>query len=493
MKDIYLIVSFFLGAAAGFLAAWFFVKSRMKTILEKTRSQSDIQIVVLEEKLEAKENDFTEIKNRFSDTEARLQKQNEITNDLNIVKAGLEQKVLQIPVLEKELSVATERIKELEKSLSEQKAAIAQLETLNAQQLKHAQEKIDLLTEARQQLTTEFQNLANRIFEEKGKVFADQNKNNLDGVLNPLREQIDVFKKKVEDVYDKETRDRVSLFEEIKNLKNLNQQISKEAVNLTNALKGDSKVQGNWGEVVLERVLEESGLQKGREYEIQTSLQDENGRRFQPDVIVRLPEGKDVIIDSKVSLKAYECYFSAKTNEDRALAFKEHIGSMRNHIKELSSKKYEDLTGVRSLDFVLMFVPIEAAFLAAIQQDRELFSAAFEKNIMVVSPSTLFVTLRTIQNIWRYEDQTQNSREIAKKAGGLYDKFVGFIESLEEVGKQLDKAKESYNMAHKRLSSGTGNLVKRTEELKKLGVTAKNNLSEALVEKAEGSDEREDN
>jgi DNA recombination protein RmuC len=485
MKDIYLIVSFVLGAAAGFLAAWFFVKSRMKALLEKTRTQSSIQIAVLEEKLESKENDFTEIKNRFSDTEDRLQKQNEITNELNIVKAGLEQKALQIPVIEKELSVAKERIRELEKSLSEQKAAIAQLETLNAQQLKQAQEKIDLLTEARQQLTTEFQNLANRIFEEKGKAFTDQNKSHLDGVLNPLREQIDVFKKKVEDVYDKETRDRVSLFEEIKNLKDLNQQISKEAVNLANALKGDSKVQGNWGEVVLERVLEESGLQKGREYEIQTSLQDEKGKRFQPDVIVRLPEGKDVIIDSKVSLKAYERYFSAETDEDSALAVKEHIGSMRNHIKELGSKKYEDLAGVRSLDFVLMFVPIEAAFLAAIQEERELFAQAFEKNIMLVSPSTLFVTLRTIQNVWRYEDQTQNSREIAKKAGDLYDKFVGFIESLEEVGKQLDKAKASYKMAHNRLSSGTGNLVKRTEDLKKLGVAARKKLPDTLVEEAE--------
>jgi DNA recombination protein RmuC len=485
MKDIYLILSFVLGAAAGFLAAWFFVKTRMKAILEKTRAQSDMQIAVLEEKLESKENDFAEIKNRFSDSETRLQKQNEITNDLNIVKAGLEEKASRIPALEKEISVAKERIKELEKSLSEQKADIAQLETLNAQQLKQAQEKIDLLTEARQQLTTEFQNLANRIFEEKGKVFADQNKNNLDGVLNPLREQIDVFKKKVDDVYDKETRDRVSLFEEIKNLKNLNQQISKEAVNLANALKGDSKVQGNWGEVVLERVLEESGLQKGREYEIQTSLQDEKGKRFQPDVIVRLPEGKDVIIDSKVSLKAYERYFSAKADEDSAQAFKEHIGSMRNHIKELSSKKYEDLEGVRSLDFVLMFVPIEAAFLAAIQQDRELFAQAFEKNIMVVSPSTLLVTLRTIQNIWRYEDQTQNSREIAKKAGDLYDKFFRFIEALEDVGKQLDKAKASYKTAHKRLSSGAGNLVKKTEDLRKLGVVARKKLPEALVEKAE--------
>ncbi len=451
MNDIHLTIYLFLSVVLGFMLAWLIIRSRFKIIAEKTKAQHRITLAVLEEKLGTRQTAFDALEDRFSESQNKL--------------------------------------KDLENRCAGQKADIARLETLNIQEQKQAEEKIRMLVEAREQLKTEFQNLANRIFEEKSRVFTDQNRNNLDGILKPLQQQIDGFKKKVEDVYDKETRDRVSLFEEIKNLKSLNLQISTEAVNLTNALKGDSKTQGDWGEVILERVLEESGLQKGREYEIQKAFYDEKGKRFQPDVIVRLPEEKDIIIDSKVSLKAYEKYFSAETNPERTIALKEHIGSIGNHIKELGTKKYEDLEGVRSLDFVLMFIPIEAAFMAAVREDRNLFSEAFEKNIMIVCPSTLLVTLRTIQNIWRNEDQTQNSKEIAKRAGDLSDKFVGFIESLEEVGRQLDKAKDTYNTAHKRLTSGSGNLIKRTEDLKKLGVAAKKKLPETLVEKAETVDE----
>jgi DNA recombination protein RmuC len=288
----------------------------------------------------------------------------------------------------------------------------------------------------------------------------------------------------VEDVYDKESKDRVSLLNEIIHLKTLNERISEDAVNLTNALKGQSKTRGSWGEMILERVLEESGLQKGREYEVQTMYASEEGQRRHPDVIVHLPEGKDIVIDSKVSLTAYEKYCTAGTEETRDKRLKEHIISIRTHIKSLSEKRYEDLEGIRTLDFVLMFLPIEGAFWTAIESEQGLFNEAFDKNIMLVSPSTLLATLRIINNIWRYEDQNKNALIIAKKAGDLYDKFVGFIEALDDVGQKIDKARESYQTARNRLTDGRGNLIKRSEELRQLGVKAQKELPAELVVQA---------
>jgi DNA recombination protein RmuC len=364
-------------------------------------------------------------------------------------------------------------------------AELAQKQTLVDEERKQAAEKIALLNEAREHLKIEFQNLAQKIFEEKSEKFVEQNRSNMDRIMVPLREQLGEFKKRVEDVYDKESRDRTALHTEINHLKELNQRISKEALNLTRALKGDSKARGNWGEVILERVLEASGLQKGREYDVQVSLKDSGGKRYQPDVVVHLPEGKQVIIDAKVSLSHYEAFYSAEDPQQKDAALKAHIDSMRTHVRSLAAKRYEELQGVHSLDFVLMFVPIEAAFLAAAEKDRELFSEAFEKNIMVVSPSTLLVTLRTIQNIWRYEYQNRYALEIAKKAGGLYDKFVGLVEALEEIGQQLDRAKGAYQKAHDRLIGGRGNLVRRTLELKDLGVKAGKELPREMIELAE--------
>ena len=271
---------------------------------------------------------------------------------------------------------------------------------------------------------------------------------------------------------------------EIVHLKSLNERISEDAINLTNALKGQSKTRGAWGEMILERVLEESGLHKGREYEVQTMYASGEGQRRHPDVIVHLPEGKDIVIDSKVSLKAYEKYCSADTDEKREKRLKEHLFSIRTHIKTLSDKRYEELDGISTLDFVIMFLPVEGAFWAAIESEQELFNEAFDKNIMLVSPSTLLATLRIINNIWRYEDQNKNALIIAKKAGDLYDKFVGFVEALDDVGLKLDKAQDSYKMARNRLVDGKGNLVRRTEELLQLGVKAQKELPEGLVVKA---------
>ena len=392
-------------------------------------------------------------------------------------RAIAEEKSSRVPGLEENLDKAKQENILLQTRMSE-------LETRLEDERKNAEEKLSLLQGARDQLKLEFQNVANKIFEDKSQKFTEQNKENIEGVLKPMRDQLLDFKKKVEDVYDKESKDRVSLLTEIVHLKSLNERISEDAINLTNALKGQSKTRGSWGEMILERVLEESGLHKGREYEVQTMYASEEGQRRHPDVIVHLPEGKDIVIDSKVSLTAYEKYCSADTDEKREKRLKEHLFSIRTHIKTLSDKRYEELDGISTLDFVIMFLPVEGAFWAAIESEQELFNEAFDKNIMLVSPSTLLATLRIINNIWRYEDQNKNALIIAKKAGDLYDKFVGFVEALDDVGLKLDKAQDSYKMARNRLADGKGNLVRRTEELRQLGVKAQKELPEGLVVQA---------
>lgn len=342
-------------------------------------------------------------------------------------------------------------------------------------------EKIALLENSKEQLTVAFKNIANEIFEDKSKKFEANSKANLSSVLNPLQEKITQFEKRVEETYDKESKERFSLAREIKGLQELNTRISEEAVNLTNALKGDNKTQGNWGELVLETILERSGLVKGREYDVQVSLKSEDGAKFQPDVIVHLPESRDIVIDSKVSLKAWDAYSSSEDPAVKAELLKQHIQSMRSHVKLLSEKDYQNLIGINSLDYVFLFMPIEAAYGAAMQQDAELFQYAFERNIIFVVPTTLLTSLRTVQNLWRLAQQNQNAQEIASKAGALYDKFVAFVEDVDEIGNKIDASKRSFEKAHNKLTSGRGNLVRRAESLKKLGAkTAKKQKSELL-------------
>jgi len=350
---------------------------------------------------------------------------------------------------------------------------------------KQFEEKLSLLNESREQLVITFKNLANEIFDDKSKKFTATNKESLNAVLNPLQERIQRFEKRVEETYDKESKERFSLAKEIENLQKLNTRISEEAINLTNALKGDNKAQGSWGEFVLESILEKSGLVKGREYEVQVSLKDEEGGKAQPDIIVHLPESRDIIIDSKVSLKAWDAYSAAKEESIKEEALKQHIASIRNHVKLLSSKDYQNLVGVNSLDYVFLFMPIEAAYSAALQEDPELFQFAFERNIIFVVPTTLLTTLKTVQNLWRLAQQNQNANEIAERAGALYDKFVAFVDDLDDVGHRIDASKKSFEKARNKLLSGRGNLVKRAESLKQLGAkTSKKqkaeNLSSAL-------------
>lgn len=355
------------------------------------------------------------------------------------------------------------------------------LEQKLADQQAHFETQLKLLEDAKTSLGQEFENLANRIFDEKQSKFSQQSKEQLENSLSPLRRDIGEFRQQVSHVYEKENADRNKLAGQISELQKQTLQISADAVSLANALRGDNKQQGNWGEFVLEKLLEDAGLTNGREYETQVALKDQQGQRRNPDIIVHLPEGRDIIIDAKVSLSDYERYFQAEDEVTRQQCLTQHLNSLRNHIKGLSMKDYESLEGVNSLDFVLIFVPVESAFMLALDSDPDMMRVAYDRGIILVSPSTLMATLRTIKNLWRYADQNRNAQLIADKAGALYDQFVLYMDAMEDIGKHLDRSKEVWDTAQKRLSSGRGNLVRRAEELKKLGAKTKKSLPESML------------
>nr|MBO2509059.1 DNA recombination protein RmuC [Gammaproteobacteria bacterium] len=364
--------------------------------------------------------------------------------------------------------------------LDAERAAL--LAELREQRDSHQQRLADLQG-ARDELRAQFAELAGKIFDEREQRFAETSQQRLGQLLDPLRERIQAFEKRVEESYQQEARERFSLARELERLQLLNQRLSDEATNLTRALQGQ-KIQGNWGELVLERVLEHAGLEKGREYQTQVSLRSSEGERFQPDVLIRLPGDKQVVVDAKVSLTAYQQLIAAGDEQQRQSALKQHVQSLRNHLKGLSVKDYQRLEGLHSLDFVLLFVPIEAAFAAALQADPELFREAFERNVVIVSPTTLLATLRVIDSLWRQERQSQNAREIAERAGALYDKFVAFVADLDEMGSRLQQLDKAYAAARNKLVEGRGNLVGRVENLKLLGARASKSLPAELLERA---------
>jgi len=426
MEIVYLIVGLLIGA----VAIWFIASSKFKGESGRVEERSTI---------------------------LEREKSN-LENNLNLER----QKVID---LNSKLSALQSDYNNLQQKLTEQKAEVEELQ---------------------QKFTKEFENLANKIFEEKTTKFSEQSKANLSEILNPLREKISEFQNKVEET-NKESIDRfATLRQQLLTLKEINQQMSSDAQNLVKALKGDTKAQGDWGEIQLERILERSGLRKGEEYTIQESFTTEEGRK-RPDVIVNLPEEKKIIIDSKVSLVSYEKFVSAEDEEQKNVHIKSYIDSVKRHIKELSEKKYQSLFDVGSLDFVLMFIPIEPAFSLAIQYGENLYVDAYDKNIIIVSPSTLLATLRTIANIWKQELQNRNVLEIAKQSGALYDKFVSFTEDLISVGNRLDQAKGSYVDAMKKLADGSGNLVRRAEKIRELGAKTSKQLPQSLVNRSDDS------
>jgi DNA recombination protein RmuC len=394
----------------------------------------------------------------------------------------LSQKADELLRKQNENEVLSTKLEEINYQYSKLRASYQSQQTGFEQERKSFSEKLMLLENAEKQLSTQFENLANKIFEQKSEKFTKTSESGITQLIAPLKDQIESFKRQVSDQYIKEGQERASLKTEILSLKELNKQITEEAAALTNALKGDNKQQGNWGELVLERILTESGLRNGHEYETQKSLKNDHGKRYQPDVVVHLPNDKDIIIDSKVSLIAHERYVNAKNDDDRQRAIKEHINSISGHVKGLSKKDYQDLTGVRTLDYVLMFIPIESAFISAIEHAPELIKLALDNQIMLVSPTNLLVALRTINNIWQYEYQNQNANKIADQARKMYDKFHGFVTDMEKIGRNVDATAKAYEAAMTKLSKGRGNLVRQAEQFKKLGVSPTKSLDSGLVD-----------
>ncbi len=422
---------------------------------------------------------------RLADTEKQLNQERKETQLLRSDNAKLHTRTQGLQELAEERHELARKAETLTAELAEQQKEYEKKQTHQEATLQATEEKIASLKNTEERLKKEFENLANRIFDNKSAQADGNSKKQLEAVLAPFRQQIGDFKAQVNKAYQDESLERRSLQKEILGLKDLNQQMAQEALNLTQALKGDNKTQGNWGEMVLESILEQSGLREGQEFELQAHLHSDEGVSRKPDVIVHLPENKDIIIDSKVSLVHYEQHISANTEDERQQALTLHLRSMKGHIKDLGEKRYENLQGVRTLDYILMFVPIEAAFYSAIEQDPGLVQYALDRNIMIVSPTNLLVALRTIQNIWRYEHQNENAKAIAEKAGAMYDKFCNFVVDMEKIGNNLETTHKNYNLAMNKLSTGRGNLVRRAKEFQDLGVKTQKSLPTTLADRSE--------
>ena len=445
-SSLLILITFIIALAIGFFIG---------KLLSKAQSQSEKS--GLEEKVNGLTNQMEQLKNQSISDKNQFEKIIfQANNDKETIRTEKEALAIQLSKKEVDFENLWERNKE-------QKQEVEQL-----------QEKF----------TKEFENLANKILEEKSNKFTEQNKENMKTILSPLQEKILHFEKKVEDTHKESIDYHAALRQQILGLRDMNEKMSKETVNLTKALKGDSKLQGNWGELVLERVLEKSGLEKGREYEVQQSFTNEEGARILPDVIINLPDGKKMVVDSKVSLTGYERYVNEEDDDLKATYLKEHVTSIKRHVEQLSAKNYQDIYEMESPDFVLLFIPIEPAFALALNDDNTLYNRAFEKNIVIVTPTTLLATLRTIDSMWTNQKQQENAIEIARQAGALYDKFEGFVSDLIKIGKKMDEAKIEYGSAMNKLTEGSGNLVNRVENLKKMGAKAKKSLPESILKRA---------
>ena len=475
----------------GALIVWLLMRSRAKLIAANLSTQHANEEKNTKQQMDFLNEEISELQEQRSNQEkilTKLSSENKILNThFEVCKQKYKDARRRIEGLQVELKHSIKTLNDSNIENSQYKSNITKLSTLNQQQKQAAEEKLQLLNETKAEMTNQFKMLAHEIFEEKDKKFSVASKERLDGILNPFNKQLRDFKQTVNDVYVNEAKQRASLKTEIQGLKELNQQLNIEAVNLTKALKGDKKAQGNWGELILERVLEQSGLRKDHEYETQGGFRDADNNILKPDVIIHLPQDKDIIVDSKVSLIAYEKYSSADEGQ-QAVLLKEHITAIENHIKTLSEKDYSSLKGIKSLDFVLMFIPIEPAFLVAFQKDDKLFSDAFNHKIIVVTPTTLLATLKTIENLWRYEKQNQNARIIAERAGNIYDKFRGFIEDIEKLGKQLDTTQSTYHDALNKLNKGKGNLVNQAQQLLDLGVKVKKEIPKSMLQNSDIND-----
>lgn len=426
---------------------------------------------------------FKSLKNRY-ESELHLLKdefdrQRESLNELNNQKATLLERV-------RGLEQKTDSFNKLLEENTNSKSKIVQLETMLDKERQMSNEKLRLLEENKEHMKLEFKELADKILTSNSEKFSTQNKESLTKMITPIKEQFDAFKKQIDDVYIKETQERSMLQSEIKAIKEINHQMSTDAKNLTKALKGESKKQGIWGEMILESVLENSGLREGHEYEREASfIHEGDNNRYRPDVIVHLPDTREIIIDAKTSLTAYEQYINAEGEDEKLISANAHVASMKKHVDELSAKDYTKLKGVETLDFIFMFVPIESALLMAMEYDPTLFDYAFKKRVVLVGPTTLMVSLRAVENTWKYEHQQKNAQEIAKRAGLLFDKFVGFVESVEKLGKQIETVQKTYHETYNKLHIGSGSITTQFQKLEKLGAATSKTIPQHIVRQIE--------
>lgn len=459
MEIIFLIIGLILGA----VIVWFYAKSQ---------KSDGTEVKHLNEKLIEEEKQKLVLQTQIENLEKEIGR---LAKDLQDEKENHQTVLLEErSKYDQELNTLRNENLDLNIRLERARAEFQNQE----QKIKEQKEEIENL---HKKLTTEFEIIANKILDEKSQKFTNQNKTNLEIILNPLKEKIKNFEEKVEKAYSEENKERISLKTEIKHLIELNKQVSDEANNLAKALKGNTKKQGNWGEIILEKVLERSGLIKGQEYQTQFSTTNEEGRRIQPDAVIFLPDNKHIVVDSKVSLIAYESYVNAESEEDKKRFIKEHVSSVKNHVKQLSEKNYQSSPELNTPDFVLLFMPIESAFSVAIQGDQDLFAYAWDLKIVIVSPSTLLATLRTIASIWKQERQTKNAIEIARQSGALYDKFVGFLEDLDKIGKSIDASKNAYDAALNKIKTGSGNLIKRAAKIQELGAKTLKQIPDKFI------------
>lgn len=441
----------------------------------------ELERATLRERLRAAEDRLADAQAEATQSREEADRRRDQLDDTRDDLARLQERAARVPELETRGAELQRQIDTLREERATQREELARLDTELTRQRAAFTEQVQLLQEARHSLGEQFRNLANDIMEEKSRRFTEQNQTQIGTLLEPLRDRLAAFQGKVEEIYVQEGKDRSALQEQVRQLATLNQRLGDEARQLTQALKGSAKTQGNWGEWILERVLEASGMRKGHEYLVQDTRTREDGSRALPDVVIHLPEGRCLVVDAKVSLVAYERYASAQQDDDRSTALRAHLDSLRNHLKGLSEKRYQDLPGVRSLDFVLAFVPVEPAFIAAVTHDGTIFDEAWQRNVLLVSPSTLMFVVRTVAHLWRQEAQTRNAQEIAKRGAELYDKLCSFVGDLQQVGERLRQAREAYDQAESRLHLGKGNAIRQAEMLRELGVKASKRLPEALV------------
>ena len=474
LEALYLLYGFLGGAALAAAVAWGVMHARRRAYeaaMEKAHREAEANEAAAQERIDALERREEALEEALQQARIEAATLRERVERLRSFETRLEES-------EEALAMQRERNVALEREVSE-------LQTRLEEERRQTELRLQELKEAKETMQKEFRLLASQVMEENSRRFGDLSKERVEAVLKPLQQQVVDFRKRVDELHTQETKSVSALMAEIRNLRELNQKISEDAVNLTKALRGESKTQGIWGEMVLERVLEASGLREGEEYEREVSLEDADRRRFRPDVVVHLPDDRDIVIDAKTSLVAYEKYVAAETEEERKRYEAEHLAAVRAHIDRLSDKSYTRLEGIHTLDFIFMFMPIEGALMLALKADPTLYDKAFGRHIVLVSPTTLLVALRAVENTWRHDRQNRNAMKIAQQAGSLYDKFAGFAKDLEKLGSQIDTLRNTYDAAWNKLVSGRGNLVRQVETLRELGAKASKELPKKTAEEAE--------